>query len=128
MQALQQHPSVDIQVFVLWVRALANDSVEAADAALSQFRDHRVRHYWEEEDGWSVAGAFRPVVGLGSIDSAEIAWDVYLFYPPNVRWEGTPPVPIDWAHNLRDVPPTEQKRRIEVDLLDRWLVNGVNLA
>lgn len=28
-------------------------------------------------------------------------WDVYLLYPPGVRWEGsTPPRPAFWMHQL----------------------------
>jgi hypothetical protein len=31
-----------------------------------------------------------------------VAWDIYLFYAPNVGWNSGPPAPKNWAHQLKD--------------------------
>lgn len=31
-----------------------------------------------------------------------IAWDVYLLFPPGGTWEGSPPAPLEWFHQLGD--------------------------
>ena len=62
--------------------------------------DARASHYW---DGTGVTmRAYRAVLGI-----PEEAWDVYLLYGPDARWEGElPPQPAFWMHQLgpRDAP------------------------
>jgi len=56
--------------------------------------DARARHYWDSA-GVLVKG-YDAVLGLG-----EDAWDVYLLYGPEVKWDGpTPPRPDFWMHQL----------------------------
>ena len=39
---------------------------------------------------------YREVLGI-----SEPAWDIYMVYPPGVRWEAElPPVPAYWMHQL----------------------------
>ena len=56
--------------------------------------DSRVRHFW---DGGSVLmNAYQQVLGI-----SEDAWDVYLVYGPEAKWEGErPPTPRFWMHQL----------------------------
>jgi len=35
------------------------------------------------------------------------AWDVYLVFGPEVRWEGRPPAPAYWMHQLGKAGPAE---------------------
>jgi len=35
------------------------------------------------------------------------AWDVYLVFGPEVRWEGSPPAPTYWMHQLGRAGPAE---------------------
>ena len=66
-------------------------------AATATFPDPRARHFWDGE-GWTIR-AFRPVLGIDVP-----AWDLYLIYGPDARWDGaTPPTPIFWMHQLRGV-------------------------
>jgi hypothetical protein len=31
-----------------------------------------------------------------------VAWDIYLFYPPQAVWADRPPEPTYWMHQLED--------------------------
>jgi hypothetical protein len=59
--------------------------------------DSRVSQYW---DGANALGeAYASVLGLSAP-----AWDVYLLFDPNQKWEGDlPPKPAFWMHQLRGV-------------------------
>jgi hypothetical protein len=37
---------------------------------------------------------------LGS--EGEIAWDIYLLFPAEGKWNGGPPTPAEWLHQLGD--------------------------
>ena len=32
----------------------------------------------------------------------KIAWDIYIFYPPNIEWKDIPPQPVCWMHQMSD--------------------------
>ncbi len=120
--ALRRHPDAEVAVLVLWVLALEGDSPGAARTALHPFHaDPRVTHYWEERDGWTLASAFRSVIGFGPRDDREIAWDIYVLYGPEGQWSSEPPAATDWLHNIRDVPPALESRRVDAVALDSWL-------
>lgn len=59
--------------------------------------DPRVSQYW---DGANTLGeAFASVLEL-----SPPAWDVYLLFDPNQKWDGDlPPKPAFWMHQLRGV-------------------------
>ena len=104
---LARAPDVDVDVLVHWLHALFGDSDEVADGATAVFGDDdRVRHYWEEGDGWSIASTFRPVLGLGDYNPERFAWDVYLLYRPGISWGDVPPLPSALAHNLLVIRPS----------------------
>lgn len=71
------------------------DSETAACAAAGLVGDQRVDHCYDAEKRAGRAIA-RSLGGDG-----EVAWDVYLVYPPSTAWEHTPPPPYAWAHQLR---------------------------
>ena len=58
------------------------------------FSDARLEHYW---DGESVlVEGYQQVLQL-----PEDAWDIFLLYGPNARWDGAlPPPPDYWMHQL----------------------------
>ena len=61
---------------------------------MATFPDPRARHFWDA-GGWTIAN-FKPTLGI-QVD----AWDLYLLYGPDARWDGeTPPVPDFWMHQL----------------------------
>jgi hypothetical protein len=56
--------------------------------------DQRATHYWDG-DGQLVS-RYREVLGLN-----EPAWDIYMLYGPDARWEGDhPPRPQYWMHQF----------------------------
>ena len=56
--------------------------------------DRRASHYWDSAS--VLVKAYDPVLGLH-----QDAWDVYLLYGPDARWDGpTPPRPSFWMHQL----------------------------
>jgi len=38
--------------------------------------------------------------GALQLPPGSLAWDVYLIYPPGVKWEKEPPKPVYWQHQL----------------------------
>ena len=90
---LDQLPGADVRVHVVWVpmfRGMERD----VPAATREVPDSRASHYW---DGNSVlTKRYRGTLGLG-----EDAWDMFLLYGPDARWEGDlPPPPVFWMHQL----------------------------
>lgn len=68
--------------------------------ATKLLRNRRVHHYW------NPSGAFgrqlAEAVGLKRGDELVYAWDVWLIYGPEARWEGTrPPRPRRLMRQLR---------------------------
>jgi hypothetical protein len=82
--------------YIVWVPKL--DGQESnVDEATHTIGDPRANHYW---DGDSVlVRTYDSILRLG-----QDAWDVYLLYGPNVRWDSrNPPLPAYWMHQLRGV-------------------------
>jgi hypothetical protein len=56
--------------------------------------------------------------------NGNIAWDIYLFYLPHVKWADTPPNPVNWMHQIKDEWATKSTYRTGVDwirsLLLQW--------
>jgi hypothetical protein len=79
--------------FIVWVPKLDGKEKNVPEATHT-VSDPRVTHFW---DGRAVlVHGYDTVLGLGTD-----AWDVYLVYPPGVRWDGTlPPAPAFWMHQL----------------------------
>lgn len=81
---------------VLWVPMLAEDDLLAAKRQAALWHDDRVHHWWTGSR--DTALPFQRSLGLHGP-----AWDVYLLYPPGVRWEEhDPPAPAFWMHQLFD--------------------------
>jgi hypothetical protein len=90
-----------LRVYVVWEPICKGDSRGAAEEAVREVPDRRATHYWagDRELGDRVS----PVIGL----KGETAWDVYLLYPPNVKWEEKPPTPVFFMHQLQGRLPEE---------------------
>lgn len=65
--------------------------------ASATFSDPRARHFWDAA-GWTVEH-FKDAIDI-EVD----AWDLYLVYGPEARWDAAePPRPAFWMHQLRGV-------------------------
>jgi len=75
---------------------LDGDSAMAAEQQANSWRDDRVQHWWDRTK--QVSHAVQQALGLQGP-----AWDLYLLYGPEARWEvATPPLPDFWMHQLSD--------------------------
>jgi hypothetical protein len=99
----EHEPSAKLRGYAVWVpKLLASES--HVGPATATARDPRIGHFWDAK-GIELT-AFRPPLQLASD-----AWDVYLIYPPGVRWDGsTPPAPAFWMHQLGDLVPASVPR------------------
>jgi hypothetical protein len=90
---LAKIPTNDVRAYAVWVPKRKGKEADVAEATAT-VTDGRATHFW---DGAGVLlRAFAPVLGL-----REDAWDVYMIYGPEARWEtSTPPVPAFWMHQL----------------------------
>lgn len=88
-----------LKAYAVWEPILRTDNLRGARKATTILPDPRVDHYWI--GGHEMGEAFRPALGL----KEELAWDVYLVYPPGVEWTGArPPKPTYYVHQLHELP------------------------
>ena len=75
---------------------LPEDSLEAALPSIKFLNDNRIQHFYDpnQHSGKEIA------VSVGW--EGRIAWDIYLFYPPNIEWTDIPPEPFGWMHQVSD--------------------------
>ena len=88
------YPDADISVSIVWINMLPSDNRIMAHVQAHTMQDLRVRHFHDPKKrvGRAVARS------LGGRD--KVAWDIYLFFAPGGRWDGGPPPPAWWAHQL----------------------------
>lgn len=88
----------DVVVYVVWSSQVWGMERNVAEAA-GVIPDRRALHFW---DGDKLVGeAYQPL-----LRTPEEAWDVWMLYDKEARWEGeAPPRPAWWEHNLYDMPP-----------------------
>jgi hypothetical protein len=92
---LHKIPDPRVRAYAVWVpkRGGRETDVVAATAAVP---DARARHFWDGEG--LLLRVYNRVLDL---PFAVDAWDVYLIYAPDARWEGAaPPAPSFWMHQL----------------------------
>ena len=65
------------------------------EAAARHIPDARVKSFWDGEK--LLVGEFSQVLEFEKAP----AWDLYMIYGPDTRWEGSmPPRPAYWMHQL----------------------------
>lgn len=99
---------------------LDSDNRASAEKRSGEFADKRLAYFW---DGDRLTGkAWQRVLDLRGI-----AWDVYLLYGADARWEkGLLPAPDFWMHRLGIVgerAPFLNVRELEQKIKE-WLGNG----
>jgi len=92
-EVLSKDSDPDLRVYMVWVpkqRGLERDVASAT----TQYPDPRAMHFWDGQ-GVLMRG-YRE-----TLKTPEEAWDVFLLYGPDARWDDTtPPAPEYWAHQL----------------------------
>lgn len=105
---LERRPAADLEALVVWLPMVDGDDLESARRRNAAWSDGRAVAGWDAER--RIADAF-----ASALDLPRSAWDVYLVYPPGVRWVGeVPPVPEVWMHQLPYAPP--DRRLVPVEL------------
>ena len=97
----------------MWLPVLPSGAHEpAAQREAGRIRDTRAMRFFDAEA--RVGKVYSSVLHL---PSRMPAWDVYLVFGPEVRWEETPPVPAYWMHQLGRAGPPEL--RLDGEQLER---------
>jgi hypothetical protein len=83
----------DVRAYVVWV-PMFRGAERDVPRATTELPDLRAKHYW---DGDSVlVRGYRETLKFN-----EPAWDIFLLYGPEARWQGDrPPQPAYWMHQL----------------------------
>ena len=84
-----------LTAYAVWEPILRTDDERSSRKATTLLPDARVHHYWVGSH--EIGSQFQPAIGL----TTEPAWDVYLVYRPGRRWDGAPPKPDYFMHQLR---------------------------
>ena len=89
---------------------MEKDNLDAALPSVRALSDQRTHHFY---DGHRAVGK---IVADSVGWQGNVAWDIYLFYLPDVKWTVTLPRPEFWMHQLKDEWATKSTYRTGVDL------------
>jgi len=91
---LEQDGTDDFRLYIIWMDMLEDDNFASAQKAAKLLNDPRVTHYYTsgKQVGREIAAQISGNEG--------VAWDIYLFYDKNARWENNFPGPADYVHQL----------------------------
>ena len=83
----------DLRVYVAWVPMFRGREADVPKAT-TEVPDPRASHYWDGDS--LLPKGYRETLAID-----EPAWDIFLLYGPEARWEGDrPPAPVFWMHQL----------------------------
>jgi hypothetical protein len=82
---------------------LGGDDRGAAEEATAEDLAGIERAWWDP--GRTLGRAWSAPLGLAE---SAVAWDVYLVFGPEARWEAGPPSPHAWWHQLYGAPPSHR--------------------
>jgi hypothetical protein len=90
---LAKLPDPNLRVYMVWVPKLRGLERDVPSATI-QIPEPRALHFWDAPS--VLVRGYRETLSL-----SEDAWDVFLLYGREARWEGErPPEPAYWAHQL----------------------------
>ena len=107
---LESRPDAKVSVHAIWLPVLPSDARSEWDESL--LADERVTHWW---DGDHVASGWFDSAGLGVGSPSDFAWDVYLLFGPQSRWNGKPTALVSSGGTVASL--REQLKRDLVSLL-----------
>ena len=89
-----KYPDADLSGSIVWIPMLEKDTLAAAVSPVKALSDERIRHFYDRHK--AVGKTIAASVGW----PGRVAWDIYLFYGPKLKWFETPPAPDFWMHQL----------------------------
>ncbi len=97
-EILEGLPRADLSVAFVWMPMLWGDVKLAAEYAAREYRDARVRHFYDpnKRSGTLIGQQ----LGAHKDGAPVTAWDIYLFYQRGLVWESELPAPSEWMHQL----------------------------
>ena len=108
----------NLRAYIVWLPVLPSGAHEpAARRETKRIRDNRAMPFFDAE-----ARAGKAYSSILHLPSGLPAWDVYLGFGAEVRWESNPPVPAYWMHQLGRAGPPEL--RLDGEQLER-VVSGL---
>ena len=110
---LDRFADADLAAYAVWMPISDKDSRALAQEQTCNMLDPRASHFWIGDT--ALSDALRPLVGLPA--DGPTAWDVYLVFGPDARWEGEqPPAAMTWMQRMGQPLPRER------------ILNAVSLA
>ncbi len=84
----------DLSVIIVWTNMLQSDKENTAFRAASLFKNKNIVQFYDAENkfGDVAAKAINP--------SGAQAWDIYMFFDKDSKWNKTLPRPFEYAHQL----------------------------
>jgi hypothetical protein len=97
VKTLKDVPDDRVRAYIVWLPIFGGDFKGASHERSKSFPNERVKYFLDPD---SLTGElWKPVLKL----SDDIAWDVYLLYGPDAKWDKEPPQPDFWMHQLGGV-------------------------
>jgi hypothetical protein len=100
---LSKIPDQNLRAYVVWLPVLRSGGWESAARDQGErVRDSRARRYYDADA--SVGKLYGPLLRL---PRGLPAWDVYMVFGGDARWEAQPPAPVYWMHQLGLAAPSD---------------------
>src|SRR5271167_62373 len=110
---MQRISDPNLRAYIVWLPILPSGAHEpAARREAERIPDSRAIRFFDAEA--RVGKVYSSILHL---PSGLPAWDVYLVFGPEVRWDDNPPVPTYWMHQLGRAGPPEL--RLDGEQLER---------
>ena len=82
-----------LRAYIVWLPMFPGDSQDWAKTRSGEFSDQRLTYYWDS--GRLSGQQWQKVLG-----TSRTAWDVYLLYSGDSRWNQEPAAPNFWMQQL----------------------------
>jgi hypothetical protein len=82
---LEQEPSQDLRLYVVWLHQRATDERDEIDESL--VADPRVLQYWDAE---GITGTYFAEADLGGLGYSGFVYDVYYVFGGSASWQDEP--------------------------------------
>lgn len=84
----------NISIVIVWTNMLKSDGENTAYRAASFFKNKNIVQFFDEEN------KFGDVVAKTINSNGAQAWDIYMFFDKDDRWNNELPRPFEYAHQL----------------------------
>jgi len=84
----------NIAVIIVWTNMLNSDGEKTAFRAASMFDGKNVTQFFDKEN------MFGDVAAKAITSQGEQAWDIYMYFDKDLKWDTNLPKPFEYAHQL----------------------------